>query len=124
MGALLVSLFNMAWGCYGVWRGQSFASSWGFFLPGASPASLQDFTLEAHFLLAPSNCHLGMFFEVKPFYLHFKFSVTWVIVIIRESIKNSLYAKHLKYLCLFWRKDKGKRTWKQKKNEEREPRSC
>jgi hypothetical protein len=28
----------------GVWR-SSFASSWWFFLQGASPASLQDFTL-------------------------------------------------------------------------------
>jgi hypothetical protein len=29
----------------GVWRSQSFASSWCFFLPGISPASLQDFIL-------------------------------------------------------------------------------
>jgi hypothetical protein len=29
----------------GVWRYQSFASSWWFFLPGVSPASLQEFTL-------------------------------------------------------------------------------
>jgi hypothetical protein len=29
----------------GVWRSWSFASSWWIFLPGVSPASLQDFTL-------------------------------------------------------------------------------
>jgi hypothetical protein len=29
----------------GMWRSQSFASSWWFFLQGVSPASLQDFTL-------------------------------------------------------------------------------
>jgi hypothetical protein len=29
----------------GVWRSQCFASSWWFFLPGVSPASLQEFTL-------------------------------------------------------------------------------
>jgi hypothetical protein len=29
----------------GVWRSWGFASSWWFFLPGVSPASLQDFTL-------------------------------------------------------------------------------
>jgi hypothetical protein len=29
----------------GVWSCQSFASSWWFFLPGVSPASLQEFTL-------------------------------------------------------------------------------
>jgi hypothetical protein len=31
----------------GVWRSQSFASSWWFFLQGVSPAFLQDFTLES-----------------------------------------------------------------------------
>jgi hypothetical protein len=47
-GALLVSLFNVVWGCYaqaGVWRCRSFASSWWFFLLDVSPASLQEFTL-------------------------------------------------------------------------------
>jgi hypothetical protein len=29
----------------GVWKCRSFASSWWFFLPGVSPASLQEFTL-------------------------------------------------------------------------------
>jgi hypothetical protein len=29
----------------GMWRCQSFASSWWFFLPGVSPESLQEFTL-------------------------------------------------------------------------------
>jgi hypothetical protein len=47
-GALLASPFNMAWEFYvwlGVWRFWSFAYSWWFFLPGVSPASLQEFTL-------------------------------------------------------------------------------
>jgi hypothetical protein len=32
-----------------VWRSRSFASSWWLFLPGISPASLQDFTLGSTF---------------------------------------------------------------------------
>jgi hypothetical protein len=47
-GALLVSPFNIEWDAVqglGVWRCQSFASSWWFFLQGISTACLQDFTL-------------------------------------------------------------------------------
>jgi hypothetical protein len=43
----------------GVWRWWSFASSWWFFLPGVSPASLQEFTLgstlSASSLYSPSG---------------------------------------------------------------------
>jgi hypothetical protein len=47
-GTLLVSPFNVEWGCYAwVWGVEvsDFSSSWWFLLQGVSPASLQDFTL-------------------------------------------------------------------------------
>jgi hypothetical protein len=47
-GALLVSPFNVEWGCYARAGGvevSEFASSWWFFLSGVSPASFQEFTL-------------------------------------------------------------------------------
>jgi hypothetical protein len=50
VGALLASPFHLMWSGnfmhgLGLWRSESFASSWWFFLLGVSPASLQDFTL-------------------------------------------------------------------------------
>jgi hypothetical protein len=51
--------FGDAMSRLGVWRCQNFASSWWFFLPGVFPASLQEITYEACFLLPPSSHHLG-----------------------------------------------------------------
>jgi hypothetical protein len=48
----------------GVWRCQSFASSWWFFLQDVSPVSLQDFTLGSR-LSASSSRHLPGFSLMK-----------------------------------------------------------
>jgi hypothetical protein len=43
-----------------VWRCQSFACSWWFFLQSVSPVSLQDFTLGGTLSASSSSCHLGI----------------------------------------------------------------
>jgi hypothetical protein len=43
----------------GVWRGQSFASSWWFFLLGVSPLSLQDFILGSMLSASSLSRRLG-----------------------------------------------------------------
>jgi hypothetical protein len=57
---LCISWFGEAMCRLGVWRCQSFASSWWFLMPGVSPASQQDFYFKEHTLAHPSSsCHLG-----------------------------------------------------------------
>jgi hypothetical protein len=44
----------------GEWKWQSFASFWWFFLPGVSPASLQEFTLRSTLSASSLFSHLGI----------------------------------------------------------------
>jgi hypothetical protein len=81
MGALLVSLFNVEWGCY-AWAGGVEESVFCLFLvvfPARCISSISSIYFKACFLLPPSSHHLGIP-STFPYYV---FIIPFVLMLIR-----------------------------------------